>query len=185
VAVLEEAIGLNPSVWIAQLREICDWWQEKAAFGVDVYETAKGLRITFDCTPRGTILARGVYTGDEGQVWDGGYYRVFVKSLDVPVEPRPFVGVAENISQDVINFLREQGYIIETGESATRCGIYLDANVLSKLANDVELINYIEESSSPIVRYWPWPDGARSAMCVTGDLDAITLLDYASRFFTR
>jgi peptidoglycan/xylan/chitin deacetylase (PgdA/CDA1 family) len=183
VSLLEEARGLRPAVWIVRLREICDWWQEKAAFDVKVSETVDGLQIYFDCTPRATILTRGIYPGEGGRTWDKGYQRVLAKSLDVPADPRPFVGLAENVPEDVVNFLREQGYIVETGEKATRCGIYLDAAVLSDLPSEVDLVNYIEDATSPIVRYWPWPDGSRSAMCVTGDLDAITLLDYASRLF--
>jgi peptidoglycan/xylan/chitin deacetylase (PgdA/CDA1 family) len=185
IDLLKEARALSPPVWIVRMREICDWWQEKVAFGVDVSERKDGLHISFDCTPRATVLTRGVHPGDEGQAWDGGYHRVLAKSLHVPSEPRPFVGLAGDVSEDVTNFLREQGYIVETGNAATRCGIYLDASVLSDLPSEVDLINYIEESTLPIVRYWPWPEGAKSALCITGDLDAITLLDYASRFFAR
>jgi hypothetical protein len=61
--------------------------------------------------------------------------------------------------------------------------IYLDGEILAKLPNNVELINYIETSPAPLVRYWRWPDGAKSALSVTGDLDALSLLDYVSRLF--
>jgi len=84
-----------------------------------------------------------------------------------------------------VSFLREQGYILDTGETATRCATYIDAATLAGLRSEVELIDYIEASPGPLVRYWRWPDAARSAMCVTGDLDALTLLDYASRLFVR
>ena len=33
----------------------------------------------------------------------------------------------------------------------------------------------------PVIRLWPWPNGMRSALCITGDLDALSLLDYAAR----
>jgi len=105
--------------------------------------------------------------------------------LDVPVEPRPFVGLPANIPKRIASFLREQGYILDTGETATRCGTYIDAATLARLTSEVELIDYIEASPGPLVRYWRWPGAARSAMCVTGDLDALTLLDYVSRLFFR
>lgn len=185
VALIEEARRLRPPVWIVQLREISDWWQEKAAFGVDVSETPEGLHITFECSPRANALCRGIPTAGEGQAWDNGYQRVIAKSLDVPADPRPFVGVAGNVPGSVTMFLREQGYILDAGESAARCGTYLDAAVLSNLPSEVGLVNYIEDSHWPLVRYWPWPDGAKSALCVTGDLDALSLLDYASRPLLR
>jgi hypothetical protein len=110
---------------------------------------------------------------------------VTAEALDVPADPRPFVGIAGNVPGSVATFLREQGYILDPGESAARCGTYLDAAVLSNLASEVDLVNYIEDSHWPLVRYWPWPDGAKSALCVTGDLDALSLLDYASRPLLR
>ncbi len=180
---LEEARRLRPPIWIVRLREICDWWKEKANFGVHVSETLEGLRLDFDCSPRATVLARGLHAGTEEQIWDNGYQRVTAKSLNLPADPRPFVGLAESVPGSVATFLREQGYILDAGETAARCTTYLDANVLSNLAGEVALINYIEDSPMPLVRYWPWPDGARSAMCVTGDLDALSLVDYASRLF--
>jgi len=81
--------------------------------------------------------------------------------------------------------LREQGYILDTGETAMHCGTYIDAATLARLTSEVDLINYIEASPGPLIRYWRWPSGAKSALCVTGDLDALTLLDYASRLFVR
>jgi len=49
----------------------------------------------------------------------------------------------------------------------------------------LELIETIEASPGPLVRYWRWPDGAKSALAVTGDMDALTLLDYAARLLAR
>jgi hypothetical protein len=40
----------------------------------------------------------------------------------------------------------------------------------------------IEESKRPLVRLGTWPDGARSALAVTGDIDALTIWDFAARF---
>jgi hypothetical protein len=66
-----------------------------------------------------------------------------------------------------------------------RCGMYIDGGTLGRLTNQVELLDYIEESGSPLVRYCQWPDSAKSALCVSGDLDALTILDYASRLLVR
>ena len=70
-------------------------------------------------------------------------------------------------------------------ETAPRCATYLDSAVLDRLASEVELVNFIEASAGPLIRYWRWPDGAKSSLSITGDLDALTLLDYASRLFIR
>ena len=72
---------------------------------------------------------------------------------------------------------------MDVSKTARCCGIFLDNDALSQLTNEVELVNYSEISPTPLVRLWRWPNGAKSAMCITGDLDALTLFDYASRIF--
>jgi len=185
VTVLREARRLQPPVWIARLQDISDWWREKAGFRVAISHTPAGLHISFACSERATILVRDLGACGSEHAWDGVYYQLRTKALHVPAEPRPFVGLPANAPRRAVSFLREQGYILETGEAAARCGTYIDAAALAGLTSEVELINYIEASPGPLVRYWRWPDGAKSAMCVTGDLDALTLLDYASRLFVR
>ena len=105
--------------------------------------------------------------------------------MEVPAEPRPFVGLAAGAPGYLASFLREQGYILDCGETASRCGTYLDLATLARLRSEVELVEHIEDSAALLVRYWRWPDGAKSAMCITGDLDALSLVDYASRLFVR
>jgi len=185
VALVREARRLQPPVWIARLRDISDWWQEKSSFKAEVFDTPTGLRIAFTCSPRATILARGLGPCGSAGVWDGAYYRLQTTALDVSADPRPLVGLPANASERVVFFLQEQGYILDTGETATHCATYLDGDTLGRLTSEVQLIQHIEASTGPLVRYWCWPDGARSALCVTGDLDALTLLDYASRLFIR
>ena len=185
VTLLREATRLQPPVWVARLRDISSWWREKSSFTVAISDTPTGLHISFTCSERATILIRGLDPFNSKCMWDGAYHQLRSRVLDLPAEPRPFVGLPANAPKRIVSFLREQGYILDTGETATRCGTYIDAATLARLTSEVELVDYIEASTGPLVRYWRWPDAARSAMCVTGDLDALTLLDYASRLFVR
>jgi hypothetical protein len=185
IAVLQEAKSLHPSVWMATLREISDWWQEKSSFDVATSHTPTGLHISFNCSERATVLVRGLDGCHSEDAWDGAYYRLRTRALRVPAEPRPFVGLSEHVPERTVSFLREQGYILDTGNTAKTCVTYIDAAILARVPNLVELVNHIEASSGPLVRYWRWPNGTKSAMCISGDLDAITLLDYASRLFVR
>lgn len=180
---LQEASRLNPTVWVARLREICDWWEEKAQFNVDITPTLTGYDISFACTPNATILERGLNNNDHADVWDDKYYCIKSKTYNVNSNPLPFVGLASSVPESIAKFLKEQGYILVTGEMATSCGIYIDNSTSSELNSEVKLINFIEMSTAPLIRYWRWPRGAKSALCVTGDLDAITLRDYVSRLF--
>ena len=149
--------------------------------------------VSFTCSERATILVKDLGAcgsereryPDHVEGWDGVYHQLGTKALHVPAEPRPFVGLPTNAPNRVVSFLREQGYILDTGETATRCGTYIGPATLAGLTSEVELIKTVEASPGPLVRYWRWPDGAKSALCITGDLDALTLLDYASRLFVR
>jgi len=185
VTLLREATRLQPPVWIARLRDISDWWREKSSFTVAISHTPTGLHISFTCSERATILVRGLGPFDSKCMWDGAYYQLRTRILDLPAEPRPFVGLPADAPKRIVSFLREQGYILDTGETATLCATYIDAATLAGLTSEVELIDYIEASTGPLIRYWRWPNAARSAMCITGDLDALTLLDYVSRLFVR
>ncbi len=185
ITILGEARSLRPPVWIARLRDISSWWREKSSFAVAISHTPAGLHISFTCSERATILVRGLGPCGSEYLWDGAYYRLKGRELNVTSKSRPFVGLPADTPKRVVSFLREQGYILDTGETSTRCGTYIDAATLAGLTSDVELVRIIEASVGPLVRYWRWPGGAKSAMCVTGDLDALTLLDYASRLFAR
>jgi hypothetical protein len=185
VTIVLEAKRLQPPVWIARLRDVSNWWREKSGFGAVTSYTPAGLRISFSCSERATILVKGLETRDSGRVWDGMYREIKTKELHVPADSHPLVGLPADAPEGVVSFLREQGYILDTGETAPRCGTYIDAATLARLAREVELVHHIEASTGPLVRYWRWPDGAKSAMCITGDLDALTLLDYAYRLFAR
>jgi hypothetical protein len=179
--ILRQARQLRPQVWIARLCDIDDWWREKAGFTVDVRYNLAGLHLDFNCSARATILCRGLSPGASTKVWDGPYCQLNAMALDVSAEPRPFIGLSFKAPDKIVAFLQEQGYILDTSETASCCGTYLDAATLATMTSEVALVSFIEASNSPLVRYWRWPNGAKSAMCISGDLDALSLIDYISR----
>jgi hypothetical protein len=142
-----------------------------------------GLHLDFICSPRATILLKGIDVNGCSDAWDGSYQRLLSRTLEVPASPRPFIGVSNKTPQKVISFLMEQGYILDITEQAPDCSIYLDEVILASMNNEIQLIDYIEGCAGPLVRYWRWPDGAKSALSITGDLDAFSLLDYLSRLY--
>jgi len=183
--VLNRASRLLPKVWIARLRDISSWWREKAGFSADIQSRPDGLHLTFLCSERATILIRDLPAHESQRPWDGDYRQLVASELDVPAEPRPLLGLYPGAPAHTVRFLREQGYLLDSGETASRCAIYLDEKILSQLSSQVQLVEFIEKSPGPLVRYGRWPDGAKSALSITGDLDALTLWDYATRLFIR
>jgi peptidoglycan/xylan/chitin deacetylase (PgdA/CDA1 family) len=184
-AVLNRASSMKPAVWIARLRDISSWWHERAAFSVDVQPTLAGLQISFLCSERATVLVRNLEVEGSQIPWDGSYMRITAPILQVPAEPRPFLGLDADVPEQTASFLRNQGYLLDTDQTAPKCAAYLDAATLDRLSTDVELVEFVEELPGPLLKYGRWPDGAKSALSITGDLDALSLLDYASRVFVR
>lgn len=184
VDVLGRAKRMQPAVWIARLRDVAEWWRERARFAASTTYSAGQVAIELHCSRRATILVRGLPACGPTNPWDGVYRQLACSSAIVPAEPRPFVGLPAEAPPATARFLQEQGYLLEIGDGARLCGTFLEAGMLEGL-NPVELIEAIESSPAPLVKYGRWPLGARSALCVTGDLDALTLLDYASRLLVR
>ncbi|HEY1303128.1 MAG TPA: glycosyltransferase [Vicinamibacterales bacterium] len=182
--ILSAAERMRPGVWIAQLRDVSRWWQEKAGFGVAVGPLQSGgLRLRFNCSGRATVLVRHVHADAGSSEWFDSSYRVLNgRVLDVTEGVRPFVGLAQDVPSGIAAFLEEQGYILDRGDTARECGIYLDADGSSR-RTEVQLVDHIESSPAPLVRFSRWPANARSALCVTGDLDALSLTDYLARVF--
>jgi hypothetical protein len=184
-ALLSKARSLLPKVWISRLCDISDWWCEKSKFKSVISPISTGFRISFACSSRATILAKGIAERPEFKEWDGTYFQVIAQTLDVPLKPRPFVGISTDISKEIVSFLKDQGYILDTSNTASQCSVYLTKSVAAQQKTQVELIDWIENSTGPLVRYWRWPDGAKCALSVTGDLDALSLTDYAFRLIGR
>jgi glycosyltransferase involved in cell wall biosynthesis/peptidoglycan/xylan/chitin deacetylase (PgdA/CDA1 family) len=181
---LSTAERMRPGVWVAQLRDVNRWWREKAASDVDVSRShLGGLRIRFNCSERATVLVRHLDTAD-AEPWCDSYRVLKGRTLDVPGDVRPFIGVAPDVPDHVASFLEEQGYILEYGHAAGDCGVYLDAERASRLETEVQLVDHIESSTVPLVRFSRWPNEFRSALCMTGDIDALSLVDYAARLFS-
>ena len=75
--------------------------------------------------------------------------------------------------------LAEEGFATESSDDRERFGAYVD--VPGPSWSEAPLLDTIESAPGPLVRIGRWPDGARSALAVTGDIDALTLRDFVSR----
>jgi hypothetical protein len=84
----------------------------------------------------------------------------------------------------VAPFLREQGFIVELSDSPSSYWRFVHRPAFEP-AHGRDLLDEIERSDAPLVRLARWPKGARSALAVTGDVDALTIRDYAFRLVGR
>lgn len=182
---LHTAQGLRPSVWFARLDLIARWWLDRSKAQVQVRSEANGLHHVDVSGPKGvTLLARNVDTLLAGKYWDGVWSQLNGTSLTLLSETRPLIGIPPASPPALAGFLRQQGYIVETVEDGRACALFIQRERFGH-EDEKALVEEIEKSPAPLVRLARWPDGARSALCVTGDIDALTIWDYYLRFIGR
>jgi hypothetical protein len=188
-AVLAEARTLTPSVWLARLDEVATWWRARTRATAEITNAGDGRFHVMVVGPGGTtVLARAVEVEAPTVPWADGYQRVRGMTFDRPfavrASRRPCIGLSPPTSPGLASFLRQQGYIVETGEDGQCYSHYFDQTEFIA-EQERPLLAQIEGSNRPLLRLGRWPDGARSALAVTGDIDALTLWDYGYRLFGR
>lgn len=107
-------------------------------------------------------------------------------SAGLPVLPATrelWVGLLSRLPQASV--FRERGYVTERGAMASDCAIYPHGTTAGRPTTPVRVIEHIESFRGPLLRYWRWSEGAKSALSISGDLDALSLLDYAIWPFLR
>ena len=183
-AVLDAARAATPPVWIARHDEIARWWRDRTDSTVVVVEATRPgwVRVSARGPAELTLLARNVAVAGRTEPWARDTVKIRGAEAEVQAEPRrPFVGVHTDCPAGVSGFLREQGYIVEDVRSDDEHGCFVWRERFGP-EDRQPLLAQIEAGSFPLVRLGRWPSGAASALSVTGDVDALTIGDYASRF---
>jgi peptidoglycan/xylan/chitin deacetylase (PgdA/CDA1 family) len=179
--VLSRARDLTPPVWIACLDEVADWWQQKQALRVDIADEGDhAYRVLVRGPGEAGVLVRSATVLGTSEGWLDGYQIVPARHFVLRCGCRPAVGVSERTDRTMVDFLERQGYAVETHANSREYAIYFDQPVFDS-REEKSLVDEIETSRSPLVRINRWPGGARSALAITGDIDALTLWDYAMR----
>ena len=176
-AVCQAARALRPAVYVARLDEIAAWWLRRSAFRIEV--RCRGdhrFRVLVNADRDATILVRGLDVPREP--WSGRDATSCARVLDVVATRVPAVGVSRRTPPAARAFLAAEGFAVEETDRPDTHGAYVDAG---PEWSETALLDAIERSPGPLVRIWRWPSGARSALAVTGDIDALTLRDFALR----
>lgn len=181
---LLQAQKLMPSVWIARLDEIARWWLSRCQTQVQMDDLGNRFHVTVQGDRRVALLARNAIVSAATEPWYGAYRRVLETDLMVDADIRPWVGLAPDSPTALADFLWQQGYLVEVDGDRSRYAIYLDQPQFSAESQRTILAD-IEQSPAPLIRLSTWPDGARSALSITGDIDALTLWDYARRLIKQ
>ena len=178
--VLAAAREKSPPVWIVQLRDLAGWWQRRAGFHLSVEPSGDGWWTVTGAADRdATILIRNVLS-PMARAWSGSY-AVLDRLVGVVQSPVcPVVGVSAR-STELASFLREEGFPVREAANPADCSVYLDRPGTLGPGEQAAILNDLERSPAPLVRFSRWPDCYRSALAITGDIDALSLWDFISR----
>lgn len=181
IATLQQARAAAPAVWFAQLREIAAWWKARYTATVNITDLQDGvLQLTVSGPQGTTLLLRSLDGRTATEPWFDGYRLVSENPCTIRVNKRPFVGISPGTAPALIDFLKQQGYIPEVSSNQDLYALYFDRGSFAR-EDERPLIRQIEGGDFPLVRLGRWPHGARSAVCITGDIDAMSLWDYVLR----
>lgn len=185
-SILEQALNLNPPIWIASLSEIANWWNEKKDFSFEINELQENrYQVKAKCSERATLLVRNSQHNTPEKDFFHGYNITESNMFFIESSTKPVVGISENSSIALFNFLKEEGIPFEVSNNKNKYGIYLGNFTTFGEQNGKEVLDKINNSSSSLVRFWRWPENTKSAFAITGDIDSITSIDFIMRVFGR
>lgn len=179
-AVLTHTQGRQPHVWLASLGEISAWWQRRAEYRLQIERTDVGTyRVIAPDDPDVAVVVRGVDGGAALKPWFGDYQMARGSRFSIRSPKRPAISVDEGASPALVQFLQDEGYVVERG--ASDCSLRLGGWRSFEDTDKRAVVEVIDSSEAPLVRIWRWPRGARCAMSLTGDVDSMTIVDFIRR----
>jgi hypothetical protein len=183
-ALVNQSKTLQPRVWTATVAEIAEWWKEKTRYRFDIRNEGQGrYQINTLAAERATVLVKNYDTDCQTLPWSGGYRIPTEPNFQLSGSRYPAIGVSPGTSPEAIHFLQSEGFQIEVGARDGNYGLFFSGLKDFQPGDGKSLVDTIEQSSAPLLRFSRWPDKAKSALSVTGDIDSITLFDFALRLF--
>ncbi|HEX9068293.1 MAG TPA: polysaccharide deacetylase family protein [Ktedonobacterales bacterium] len=190
-AVLVAAKAMPQPMWLTRLDNVADWWRERAQARLDIRPAGAGRwQVDVSGPDRLTVLVRHLDSpGTEATPWHGHERRVLARSFVVAATLAPMIAVSARTPCDVLELLTEQGfpYRVVDAQEGTRFSLWLDLpdglgdTREKRMAHGGALTDTLEALESPLVRIGIWPNGARAACSLTGDIDSVTIQDFFHR----
>jgi len=186
------AVGkeMSPAIWISSLAEIADWWQKRKNSKWTIEKNGNdGWRLWLEAPDEATLLCgrAGARSGKSNP-----FFRGFA-AVD-PIEKRDrsagyfagngqryTVGLSRACPEELEDFLAEEGFFAERTDREADHSFFIDRDRPFEERDRLPLLNRLESADHPLLRLWRWPGEARSALSISSDVDAISILDFVRR----
>ena len=166
-ALLDTAVS-RKDIWLATLAEVARWWRGRAgsdisvtAAGGDQYAVARSgaasdLFVVEPSSKRASLLSPG---------------------RNIVAPRKPLIGLHPETGPALRIKVREAGYFFEDAADSSAYPVFFGPADVP----DDRFKGELERCNLPLVRENIWPSSYRAAVCVSGDIDCLTLGDFARR----
>jgi len=181
---LEVAFRAKSKIWLASLNEVNKWWRERNGFFAAVQKISKSrFSVKIFCTERSTLLIKNGENLNNGEPLIENYYPINTKSFEMECNVKPVIGVPNDFPKHLSDYLHEQGFVFEIVKPQSKYAVNLAQESNNNSLNIPALDESIRQSTHPLLRFWRWPNQARCALSITGDIDCLTHLDFYTRLW--
>jgi hypothetical protein len=171
-SLLQQAASHPGDVWKSSLRDAALWWKKRSRFDLSCTDRAGVMSFERQDDPEAVLLVRNHP--------DTGYQPFEHCPPVLPGPRRPFVALPLDAPDSALTIIKEEGYITRKTAQPEQYSASLSSALLAREGRD-QWVSEIERTRFPILKYARWPRNRRCALIVTGDLDCVTLVDYAWR----
>jgi hypothetical protein len=181
---LEIALKLKPKVWVTSMQQIAEWWQEKRKYAISIHPLGNfKYQVRAKCLDRATLLCKR--PNETNGSFYNGYEIIKDRSFILESFRIPLVCIAPNTSPQLQDLLINEGIPFERSFERHKYAVFVSDEDYSSENDERKVLNKIQQSPWPLLRFWRWPDNYRSALALTGDIDAFTIFDFFPRIFHR
>jgi len=181
---------MSTPIWFTSLPEIAEWWKRRKNSSWTIEKSGhNGWRLWLEAPEEATLLCGpGGATSEEGD----SFFRGFA-TVD-PIETRDrsagyfagngqryTVGLSRSCPEELEDYLAEEGFFAERTDREADHSFFIDRDQPFEDKDKLPLLNQLETAAHPLLRLWRWPGEARSALSISSDVDAISILDFVRR----
>lgn len=174
--VLDYVRRARPLVWHPTLNELADWWKRRNEWN---WRRLDNGQVTIDAPIEATVLVKGRASESESPE-SNHFYKDYDPQPPAKTYPAFTIGVSPACPPTLTEFLHGEGFLAEQADSAQGHSLFLDRPGF-KICEARKLLDEIDACTNPILRLWRWPNGCRSAFCISADICAVDLRDFIER----